>query len=104
MYNTNTVCTLVYNTNTVCTLMYNTNTVCTLVYNTNTVCTLMYNTNTVCTLVLGAIYLKNMIMKYWKVREAVEGAEPPYFLPDDVKEVVRNNIVESIIQTPILVG
>jgi hypothetical protein len=52
----------------------------------------------------GAIYLKNMIMKYWKVREVTEGAEPMYFLPDEVKEVVRNNIVESIIQTPLLVG
>ena len=52
----------------------------------------------------AAIYLKNMIMKYWRVREAVEGAAPPYSIPDNVKEVIRGNVVEAIIQTPGVVG
>ena len=53
---------------------------------------------------IGAIYLKNMIMKYWKVREPIEGEKALYCLPEGVKEIVRNNIVESIIQTPFIVG
>lgn len=53
---------------------------------------------------VAAIYLKNMIMKYWRVREAVEGAAPPYSIPDNVKEVIRGNVVEAIIQTPGVVG
>ena len=52
----------------------------------------------------AAIYLKNMIMKYWRVREAVEGAATPYSIPDNVKEIIRGNIVEAIIQTPSVVG
>ena len=51
----------------------------------------------------GAVYLKNYIHKYWKAREPSEEEPVPYIIPDSPKALIRDNIVEAIIQTPHLI-
>ena len=51
----------------------------------------------------GAVYLKNYIHKYWKEKEAVDGEETVYTIPEGPKSLIRENIVEAIIQTPHLI-
>ena len=54
-----------------------------------------------CKLDFQVIYLKNMIMKYWKEKDVVDGATPSYVIPQEAKVIIRENIIEAIIQTPV---
>ena len=49
---------------------------------------------------LGAIYLKNTINKYWKVRITKDPSEAVYVIRDDEKAIVRQHIVEAVVQSP----
>ncbi|XP_019855725.1 PREDICTED: importin-7-like [Amphimedon queenslandica] len=53
----------------------------------------------------ASIYLKNTVNKYWKVRDGEDGdPEQPYTIPEESKMILRQNIVEGIIQTPPLMS
>ena len=50
---------------------------------------------------VASIYLKNTVNKYWKVRDGEDGdPEQHYTIPEESKMILRQNIVEGIIQTP----
>lgn len=51
----------------------------------------------------SSVYLKNMVYRYWKERETVEGEEPYYCIPEATKQVLRANLVEAIIRVHPLV-
>ena len=51
----------------------------------------------------ASVYLKNMVFRYWKQRETVEGEEPYYCIPDQTKSVLRANLVEAIVRVQPLV-
>ena len=51
----------------------------------------------------ASVYLKNMVYRYWKERETVEGEEPYYCIPEPTKQVLRANLVEAIIRVHPLV-
>lgn len=49
----------------------------------------------------GGIYLKNMVMQFWIEREPVEVGDPiPFFIHENDKVTIRNNIVEATISAP----
>ena len=54
---------------------------------------------------IASIYLKNTINKYWKIRSPHEGGSDNdlYIIPEETKALLRENIIESIIQTPPLI-
>lgn len=60
-------------------------------------------TSTPFSLLVGAVYLKNCIFKYWKREEVQEGEEVPFSIPDVSKVFIRDNIVTAIIKAPILI-
>lgn len=51
----------------------------------------------------ASVYLKNMVFRYWKQRETVEGEDPYYCIPDQTKSVLRANLVEAIVRVHPLV-
>ena len=57
-------------------------------------------------LLTGAVYLKNSIFKYWKERDPNDsvGEELPYSIPEQVKAIIRENVIGAIIQAPPLIG
>ena len=50
---------------------------------------------------IGAIYLKNTVNKYWKQRTNKESKDILYCIPEEAKAIIRQNIIEGIIQTPL---
>ena len=54
----------------------------------------------------GAVYLKNSIFKYWKECDPNDsvGDELPYSIPEQVKALIRENVIRAIIQAPPLIG
>ena len=51
--------------------------------------------------IIGAIYIKNTISKYWKARFTKEPNEVVYIIADADKVVVRQHIIEGIVQSPL---
>ena len=51
----------------------------------------------------AAVYLKNTVFKFWKGKEANELAEgeQPYSIDEESRTVIRENVVASIIQSPL---
>lgn len=52
----------------------------------------------------GAIYLKNTVNKYWKQRTNKESKDILYCIPEEAKAIIRQNIIEGIIQTPLKIN
>lgn len=53
---------------------------------------------------VASIYLKNTVNKYWKARDSDEGeTEQLYTIQEESKHVLRQNVIEGIIQTPPLI-
>lgn len=48
----------------------------------------------------GAVYLKNCIFKYWKDRDSGDTDVNFYTIPEQAKAIVREHVVNAIIQTP----
>ncbi len=53
---------------------------------------------------VGAVYLKNCMGKYWKDRESGDDNELPCPIPEQSKNLIRDNIIASIIQSPPIIG
>lgn len=51
----------------------------------------------------SVIYLKNMITQHWPNREPTPGEQPPFTIPDEDRQWIRENIVEAIIHSPELI-
>lgn len=49
----------------------------------------------------GVIYLKNMVTQFWEEREASKPTDPiPFFIHEQDRQFVRDNIIEAVIQAP----
>ncbi|GCB73913.1 hypothetical protein scyTo_0002995 [Scyliorhinus torazame] len=51
----------------------------------------------------GVIYLKNTITQFWAEREAASSDVPPFTIPEEDQQFIRENIIEAIIQSPELI-
>ena len=51
------------------------------------------------------IYLKNMIMQYWKDRDPADFSEGevPFAISEQDKVTIRGNVVEAVIHAPELI-
>ena len=56
---------------------------------------------TLCCSFLGAIYFKNTICKYWKARFTKEPGEVVYIIAEPDKAIVRQHIIEGVVQSPL---
>lgn len=54
---------------------------------------------------VGVIYLKNMIVQYWKERDPSELADTSasFVIVEQDKATIRENIVEAVIHAPELI-
>eukprot|EP00731_Ephydatia_muelleri_P006488 Em0003g736a len=52
----------------------------------------------------GAVYLKNCIFKYWKDRDSGDTDVDFYTIPEHAKAIVREHVVNAIIQTPSIIS
>lgn len=54
---------------------------------------------------VGVIYLKNMIVQYWKERDPSElaDASAAFVIVEQDKATIRENIVEAVIHAPELI-
>lgn len=49
----------------------------------------------------GVIYLKKMVCQFWEQKEPATVTEPvPFFIHEQDKQVIRDNVVEAVITTP----
>ena len=49
----------------------------------------------------GVIYLKNMVCQFWEEKEPSHPTEPiPFFIHEQDKAQIRDNVVEAVIQAP----
>ncbi|XP_067902475.1 importin-7 isoform X2 [Heterodontus francisci] len=51
----------------------------------------------------GVIYLKNTITQFWAEPEAASSDVPPFTIPEEDQQFIRDNIIEAIIQSPELI-
>ena len=53
----------------------------------------------------GVIYLKNMIMQYWKERNPADfrEGEVPFTISEQDKVIIREHLVEAVIYAPELI-
>lgn len=51
----------------------------------------------------GAVYLKNMVTDHWEESEAEPGKEQPFHIHEQDRALIRDAIVEAVVQAPDLI-
>ena len=55
-------------------------------------------------MVAGVVYLKNMVTRYWEVKERESLSDPiPFSIHELDKTVIRENLVNAVISAPLAI-